>query len=1168
MMISAIKVVSICAESPDERRSLDTAGVSVSAISLNQRHTRVTAEEIARKFHCGLQTAQNTLKATTQMGIRHAIHPLSRRYRTDIMQSRLRRLAGTWFADTMFSTCKSLNGKTCAHVFTNGKFVYLEPITSKREVGLALQSFGHDVGIPQTLVFDGSQEQCGPKTEFMKFIRNHEIQWRIIEPHSHWQNKAEGMIREIRKKWRAMCQRRKVPRRLWDYALVHLTRISNLTAKGDDRRTPWEEVTGDTPDISEYLDFEFYDWVWYWDTPGDMDNPKIGRWLGVAHRIGAAMCFYVLSQNGNVIARSTVQHLTKAESLSDAISQRLKDYELEIEGRLSDRDYIDHEMAEGDHYLEDEEEDELAPTDVPDPDEYVTPDAYDEYLGRLVVFHRPDGSQEEGKVTKRMRWDDGTPIGRRHQNPKMDTRQYEVEMMNGAVEAYHANVIAENTFAQVDTEGMPLELMEEIIDHHKGPLAIDPIDGWFTTPSNTRMRKKTTRGWKLLVTWRGGSSDWVELKDLKEAHPIELAEYARANRLDEEPAFAWWITDVLRGRNRILAKVKSRYWKTSHKFGIELPHSVEQAFELDRRNGDDLWRRAVDKEMGKIRGLGAFERYDKASPNDLRSGRAKLPGYQEIKCHMIFDIKMDGDFTRKARYVANGAMTRDVPAHITYASVVSRESVRIALLYASLNGLSILGCDVTNAYLNAPCREKIWVEGGPEFGTDQGSTFIIRKALYGLKSSGFSWRTTMSQTVEAMGYKNSVADPDVYLRESTKTSGETYYELLLVYVDDILCISEKPQTTLDAITKVFEVRGAVKEPDRYLGANLRRWVLPDGRTVWAMDGVDYVRNSVGIVKDLLAEDKLLLKVGKTAERPMPKTYRPELDISPELNPQMASRYQQLIGILRWAVELGRVDIMLEVALLSSFLANPREGHLEAAYNIFAYLSKHVNATMAFDDRIPEVVPTAFKPTNWSDSPYKDAQEELPPKMPTPRGEPIVMSCFVDANHAGDQVTRRSQTGFIIYLNNAPISWYSKKQNTVESSTFGSEFVAMRIAVEHIRALRYKLRMFGIPIDGPTNVFGDNESVVNSASRVDARLNKKHNAICFHTVREAAAAGWIRVGWEPTATNIADLFTKMLDTEQRRKLLLGIFIKGGKAAEETDEATPKVPGEGMDSNPQE
>jgi hypothetical protein len=88
-----------------------------------------------------------------------------------------------------------------------------------------------------------------------------------------------------------------------------------------------------------------------------------------------------------------------------------------------------------------------------------------------------------------------------------------------------------------------------------------------------------------------------------------------------------------------------------------------------------------------------------------------------------------------------------------------------------------------------------------------------------------------------------------------------------------------------------------------------------------------------------------------------------------------------------------------------------------------------------------------------------------------------------------------------------------------------------------------LRMFGIPIEGPTNVLSDNESVVNSALKVEAQLNKKHNAICFHIVREAAAANWIRVGWEPTETNIADIFTKMLETEKRRQLLSRIFVKG-------------------------
>jgi hypothetical protein len=200
--------------------------------------------------------------------------------------------------------------------------------------------------------------------------------------------------------------------------------------------------------------------------------------------------------------------------------------------------------------------------------------------------------------------------------------------------------------------------------------------------------------------------------------------------------------------------------------------------------------------------------------------------------------------------------------------------------------------------------------------------------------------------------------------------------------------------------------------------------------------------------------------------------------------------------------------------------------------------------MAFDDYVPQLNEEAFTKVNWKESVYGDIEEELPPKMPKPLGNAVVITCFIDASHGEDKMTRRSQTGFIIFLNNAPIDWFSKKQNMVESSTFGSELVAMRICVKRIKALHYKLRMFGIPIEGPANVLGDNESVVNSASKVEARLNKKHNAICFHAVREASAAGWIHVGWEPTGSNIADLLTKMLSTEQQRKLLKSIFIKGG------------------------
>jgi hypothetical protein len=103
------------------------------------------------------------------------------------------------------------------------------------------------------------------------------------------------------------------------------------------------------------------------------------------------------------------------------------------------------------------------------------------------------------------------------------------------------------------------------------------------------------------------------------------------------------------------------------------------------------------------------------------------------------------------------------------------------------------------------------------------------------------------------------------------------------------------------------------------------------------------------------------------------------------------------------------------------------------------------------------------------------------------------------------ITRRSTTGIILFMNGAPIIWYSKRQNTIESSSFGCEFVALKIAVELNEALRYKIRMIGIPIDGPTNAFCDNQSVVTNSVVSQSTLTKKHNAIAYHKVRESVAA---------------------------------------------------------------
>ena len=133
------------------------------------------------------------------------------------------------------------------------------------------------------------------------------------------------------------------------------------------------------------------------------------------------------------------------------------------------------------------------------------------------------------------------------------------------------------------------------------------------------------------------------------------------------------------------------------------------------------------------------------------------------------------------------------------------------------------------------------------------------------------------------------------------------------------------------------------------------------------------------------------------------------------------------------------------------------------------------------------------------------------------------------------MTRRSHTGVLVFLNRAPVLWYSKRQNTVETSTFGSEIVALRIAVEMVEGLRYKLRMMGVPLDNSTSVFCDNESVVKNTTRPESPLKKKANSIAYHKARESIASGAIKIAKEDGVTNIADLLTKLMPGPRLREL---------------------------------
>jgi hypothetical protein len=206
---------------------------------------------------------------------------------------------------------------------------------------------------------------------------------------------------------------------------------------------------------------------------------------------------------------------------------------------------------------------------------------------------------------------------------------------------------------------------------------------------------------------------------------------------------------------------------------------------LDEENGNTLWKDTIGKEMNNIRI--AFK---------VLNGEEDIPPtYQEKRCHMIFDVKME-DFRHKAWFVAGGHTT-DSPHVMTYAIVVSRESMRIALTLAALNDLDVMVGDIENAYLTAPITEKVWNVLGPEFGEDAGKRALIVRALYGLKSAGAAFRNHLASCMEHLGWKPCLADQELWMKEETRPDdGVKYWAYILIYFDDILCVHRDPGTSL------------------------------------------------------------------------------------------------------------------------------------------------------------------------------------------------------------------------------------------------------------------------------------------------------------------------------------------------------------------------------------
>ena len=405
---------------------------------------------------------------------------------------------------------------------------------------------------------------------------------------------------------------------------------------------------------------------------------------------------------------------------------------------------------------------------------------------------------------------------------------------------------------------------------------------------------------------------------------------------------------------------------------------------------------------------------------------------------------------------------------------------------------------------------------------------IIDRSLYGLKSSSARFHEHLSVRLRQMGYRPSKADPDLWM----KKNGD-HYEYIARFVDDVISFSKDPMKVMKDLEKHYIMKG-VGKPQYYLGGD----VVELGED-WAKEGIHTAFSAETYVKNCLP--KLATMCGKTTldgapaafsakKTPISDTYHPELDETELLPPADISKYKSLVGSANWLITLGRFDIQYAISTLSQYSMAPRRGHMEELQRVFGYLTKYPHAQIPIDIAGPPILEKTVFTTGqqWIEF-YPDASEVIPPDMPLPQGMEANLTVYVDADHARNRVSRRSVTGIVMLLNNTPLVWISKRQKTVETSTYGSELVAARMAIDLIIEMRYKLRMLGVKLEKQTTLLGDNMSVVLNTTIPSSSLKKKHLACAYHRVREAIAGKFVRFGHVCSEDNLADIGTKPLNT---------------------------------------
>lgn len=497
------------------------------------------------------------------------------------------------------------------------------------------------------------------------------------------------------------------------------------------------------------------------------------------------------------------------------------------------------------------------------------------------------------------------------------------------------------------------------------------------------------------------------------------------------------------------------------------PKTVKEALASDRAED---WHKAMQDEYKSLMKNGTW------ALTDLPNGR------KPVGCKWVFKSKIRPDGTiekRKARLVAKGYSQKYGLDYVdTFAPVVRQTSLRLLYALSVEHNLKLRQLDVSTAFLNGNLDEEIYMEQ-PEMFVEEASikkVCKLRKAIYGLKQAGRQWFKRIDAVIKEFGLTQSKNDQCIYYIRNTKIT-----MILALYVDDIIIASNDNALTDKFVRKLqdhFDIRD-MGVPKHCIGLEVD---VKDGEISISQPG--YISS---IVKKYGLENCKPVKIPMQANIKLEK----EPTISGEAEKVDEKLYQEIIGSLLYLSLYSRPDIMCAVSMLSQFSKDPRKQHLNAAYYVIKYLNSTKNAVLTY------------------------------------RKSGLPLKGFCDANWAQDVNDRKSQSGFCFLLAGGLVSWESKKQKVVATSSAEAEYVALTEATKEASYLGYVLHELGYSSQSPIVMFTDSQSAQQMAKFGAHHSRTKHIHYKYHYVREAIDQQIIELRYLPTGEMLADVLTKPL-----------------------------------------